>query len=315
MTTIRESRDARRLLLAAGLAGAAMLLAAVTALARGRVAADGTKEGYAPAVIAHRGGALLRPENTMPAFRHAVGIGADVLEFDMLMTADGRIVIYHDADINPDFCTPDAGSGVAAGPVRGLGFAEAQRFDCGSRVRPAYAVERHVVVPGARIPSLDEVLGGFRDSGASFFAETKIPGPAPGIPDVDPAEFAALLAAAVRRHGLEDRLILQSFDYRTIDALHRINPRIRTCLLGAGKLNREYLAAIRRHHASCIVLGLADADGDEVRRLQEAGVLVYSGVADRPDEWGRYVDLGVDAIFTNDPEGLIAYLRQSGLRD
>src|SRR3546814_3186313 len=52
------------------------------------------------AVIAHRGGALLRPENTMPAFRHAAEIRAEYLEFDMEMTADDRVVVYHDALIN-----------------------------------------------------------------------------------------------------------------------------------------------------------------------------------------------------------------------
>nr|WP_232143775.1 glycerophosphodiester phosphodiesterase family protein [Luteimonas sp. Y-2-2-4F] len=315
MTKIQRSGAPARRSSVAGMVGTALLLASAGSLAGGGRVADGAGAARAPAVVAHRGGAMLRPENTMPAFRHAAGLGVEVLEFDMLMTADGRIAVYHDADINADFCAPEPGSGVVAGPVRGLSFDQTQRFDCGSRVRPAYAGEKHLTVPGARIPALDEVLDGFRDSGAIFFAETKFPRPTPGVADVDPVEFAARLEAAVRERGLEERLILQSFDYRTLDALHELNPRIRTCLLGAGKLNGEYLAAIRRHRASCIVLGLEDGDRDAVRRLQDAGVLVYSGVADTQEEWARYVGLGVDAIFTNDPEGAIAYLRRAGLRD
>src|SRR3546814_8671078 len=86
------------------------------------------------------------------------------------------------------------------------------------------------------------MLKAFRDSDALFFAETKIPKDA----DVDPVQFAQLVEAAVRENGLEDRLILQSFDFRTIDALHAINPRIRTCLLGVPRQTRDYLATLRR---------------------------------------------------------------------
>src|SRR3546814_11388306 len=108
--------------------------------------------------------------------------------------------------------------------------------------RPQYASPRYVAVPGARVPELREVLKAFRDSDALFFAETKIPKDA----DVDPVQFAQLVEAAVRENGLEDRLILQSFDFRTIDALHAINPRIRTCLLGVPRPTRDYLATLPR---------------------------------------------------------------------
>ncbi|HEY0597935.1 glycerophosphodiester phosphodiesterase family protein, partial [Sphingopyxis sp.] len=185
------------------------------------------------------------------------------------------------------------------------------KLDCGSGVRPQYAGARHIAVPGARIPELGEVLRAFKDSEALFFAETKIPKDA----DIDPVKFATLLDAAVRENGLEDRLILQSFDFRTIDALHRINPRIRTCLLGVPRQTRDYLAMLRRHHATCIVLGHDEIDRTETGRLQGAGILVFSGVADQEDQWRKYADLGVDAIFTNDPEGAVAFLKRSGLRD
>ena len=263
------------------------------------------------AVIAHRGGALLRPENTMPAFRHAAEIRAEYLEFDMEMTADDRVVVYHDALINPDFCKQQDGSRAMAAPVRELDLAAIQKLDCGAGPRPQYASPRYVAVPGARVPELREMLKAFRDSDALFFAETKIPKDA----DVDPVQFAQLVEAAVRENGLEDRLILQSFDFRTIDALHAINPRIRTSLLGVPRQTRDYLATLRRHKATCIVLGLGEVDRAETARLQGAGILVFSGVADREDEWRHYAELGVDALFTNDPEGAIEYLERSGLRD
>lgn len=303
-----KSRRIRHRHLAAGLAAAAMMLPSA-----GSFAQDGAAAGRSPpiAIIAHRGGAMLRSENTMPAFRHAAEMGVEYLEFDMEMTADDRIVVYHDAAINPDFCKPDAGSAVTIAAVRELSFAQTQAFDCGAGVRPSYAGSRHIAAPGARIPELGEVLGAFKDSDARIFAETKIPKGS----DVDPVKFATLLDAAVRENGLEDRLILQSFDFRTIDALHRINPRIRTCLLGVPRLTRDYLAMLRQHEASCIVLSHDEADRAEVGRLQDAGILVFSGVADDEGAWHKYVTLGVDAIFTNDPERAIQFLQRSGIRD
>src|SRR5690606_25110978 len=103
-----------------------------------------------PAVAAHRGGAMHRPENTMVAFRHAVELGAEVLEFDMVMTADDELVVHHDAQINPALCVPDAGSGLMAGPVRALTYQQTRQFDCGSLVRDIYDVPGFVAEPGAR---------------------------------------------------------------------------------------------------------------------------------------------------------------------
>lgn len=297
-----------RLMVLALAAGGVMLPAPSPAVAPAAPAAANAAEGQAGKramkVIAHRGGAMARPENTMAALHHAAGMGVDYLEFDMMMTRDNRVVVHHDTAINPEFCK--SATGMAPAPVRDLNFVQTQAFDCGSAVRPAYAGSRFLTVPGARIPGLEEVLATFAGGDALFFAETKIPQGA----DIDPVLFATLLEDAVRRHGLEDRLILQSFDFRTIDALHAINPRIRTCLLGVSRQTRDYLAMLRRHHAGCIVLNHDEVDRAGVRALQQAGVLVFSGVADTEADWREYADLGFDAVFTNDPEGAIAFLRR-----
>src|SRR3546814_8184701 len=93
----------------------------------------------------------------------------------MEMTADVRVVVYHDALINPDFCKQQDGSRAMAAPVRELDLAAIQKLDCGAGPRPQYASPRYVAVPGARVPELRAVLKAFRASDALFFAETKIP--------------------------------------------------------------------------------------------------------------------------------------------
>jgi glycerophosphoryl diester phosphodiesterase len=175
------------------------------------------------------------------------------------------------------------------------------QFDCGSRHRAIYP--NQAAVPGTRMPTLEPFLARYHDARQVLFGETKMPGLHEGA--VDPVAFAKLVAAMVHRYGLEDRFILQSADFRTIDAMHAISPRIRTCLLYPWLAKDDYLELARQHHATCLLLRLQDADADEVRRLRGAGIMVISDVVDSEGDWGRYIDRGVDGVFTNDPGGLL----------
>lgn len=258
-------------------------------------------------VIAHRGGAALMPENTFPAFDHAVELGVDWLEFDMVMTADDQLVIQHDPTIDPTFCRADPASGVTPKPVRQLTLAQVLEFDCGSEHRAIYP--RQVAVPGTKMPTPDAFFRRYKNSKAVLYGEIKMPGPGEG--NVDPVAFTRLVEALVRKHGLERRFILQSSDWRAIDAMHAINPRIRTCLLGVWKAGPDYLKTAREHHATCMLLRIQDADPTQVKHLQKAGILIVSEVIDDEANWRRYRDRGDDALFTNDPAGLIAFLRPS----
>lgn len=257
-----------------------------------------------PLVAAHRGGALLLPENTLPAFRNAASMGVQILEFDMNLTADDQLVVMHDTSVNPEVCMPLAGAKVDYAPIRQLTLAQMREFDCGSRHRAGYASAKSL--PGTRVTTLDEILSTFRDGKVLFFGETKIPAQPAGEP-IDPVKFARLIEAGVRKYGLEDRFILQSSDYRTIDAMHDINPRIRTCLVRANRYKPEYLGLARAHHAGCEVIPAADIDATQVRELQANDVWVFGDVADNETMWREHEKLGVHAIITNDPAGLIAF--------
>lgn len=292
------------------------LLAVAGSLPAVKTSSSGSEgDAYRPLVAAHRGGAMHRPENTLVAFRHALAIGSDILELDMVMTADDQLIVHHDANINPDICKPDAGSAVVAAPVRSMTAGQVQQFDCGSGIRDIYDVPGYQQAPGERVPTVDAVLQEFSASGALFYAETKMPGTVPGVADVDPLVFAHEVDALVRKYGLEERFVLQSSDYRTLSAMRQINPQITTCLLGAHRWeHRDFLKELRRQDAGCILLRDAVVDAAGVQRLQANGIQVYSEVIDKPSQWQRYVDLGVDVIFTNHPQGAIEFLKQQGLR-
>ncbi len=260
-----------------------------------------------PLIVAHRGGAALMPENTLPAFDNAIRLGVDLLEFDMQMTADNQLVISHDGTVNPSFCVADPGSGVAPGPIRLMKLIDVQKFDCGSKHRAVYPAQ--MAVPGTHMPTPEILFARYANTHVQFYGETKMPGAGEG--DVDPLAFTRIIAAVVHKYGLEDRFILQSADYRTIDAMHELDPRIRTCLLYPWLAKRDYLELAEEHHAACLLLRLQDADAAEVHRLQEAGIMIFSDVVDDEVGWNKYLTRGVDALFTNDPAALIGFINKS----
>jgi glycerophosphoryl diester phosphodiesterase len=260
-----------------------------------------------PMIVAHRGGALLWPENTLPAFDKAVEMGVEILEFDMQVTADDQLVITHDGTVNTGFCSAP---GRAAAPIRFMKLTQVRKFDCGAKHREIYPTQQ--AVPGSHMPTPHELFARYKETKALFYGEIKMPGANEGT--VDPVAFAQLVAAAVKKAGLEDRFMLQSADYRAIDAMHEADPRIKTCLLSPWRYEVDVLEQARQHHASCVLLRLEDANSSKVRQLQAAGIMVFSQVIDDEKLWAAYLARGDDALFTNDPKGLIAFLKAQGVR-
>jgi glycerophosphoryl diester phosphodiesterase len=258
--------------------------------------------GPPPKVIAHRGGPAQMPENTIPAFQHAMRIGVDVLEFDMNVTADDQIVIHHDSVVNGAICKA---TGVQPGQIRLLRLDALRQFDCGSTAPPAHPKQKHV--PGARMPTFEEFLKAVQGSKTLLLGETKMP--PEGAASATPERFIELIYPLIRKYRVEDRFILQSADYRTIDELHKRDSRIATCLLSARRFKPDYLGLARKHKATHLMLRFDDIDKAGVQTLKAAGLQVYSGTSNKPSEWPQYVEMGMDGILTDDPVALIEYLK------
>lgn len=262
-----------------------------------------------PMVIAHRGGKALRPENTLAAFRHAQRLGVPMLEFDMVVTADNEVVIHHDLRVNPEICRVAEGRAAPFALIRELTLAQIRAFDCGSGSRSEWP--RWQPAPGAGIPTLREVLRAFRSTPVEFLAETKMD--RDGSPAfVEPDRFVELVLAEVRRLGLEQRFMLQSGNIRTLAAIARRAPEVRRCLINTRRWQGRYLEAARAAAAHAIMIHADFATPGEIRQLRQAGIRVFSGTANDQAAWERYRELRFDGILTDDPAGLLAFLRGGG---
>ena len=189
-------------------------------------------------IEAHRGGRALFPENTLVSFANALSMGVDTLELDVGVTRDGVLVISHERGLNPDLARGADGKYVAAPgiPFVQLSLDEVKQFDVG-QIRPGstYAAQfpdQHAV-PGTRIPTLKELIDLVRRSGDGHVRlniETKID---PNHPDESPSpeRFVALLLDLLRTEKFEDRVMVQSFDWRTLQLVQKLAPEIPTVYL------------------------------------------------------------------------------------
>lgn len=268
-------------------------------------------------VQGHRGSRGTHPENTLPAFEEALRAGVDVLEFDMGVTKDGVVIVSHDPNVNPVICLgPDGKKLDKPVPIISLTLEELKKYDCGSLKNPRFPEQ--VPVPGTRIPTLDEVFAMVKASKApaagrvGFNIETKI---FPYEPSLTPSpdRFAELVAAAVRRNGVEKRAVVQSFDARTLKALKKIAPEIRTAQLTYEEL-LDVLPALKAAGTDVWSPYFKWLTPEAVAEARAAGVPVVPWTLNEPKEWEFAVSLGVDAIITDYPARLIAWLKEKKLR-
>jgi glycerophosphoryl diester phosphodiesterase len=257
-------------------------------------------------VHGHRGARAMRPENTIPAFEYAIGIGADVLEMDVAVTKDNVLVISHDPHLNPVICQAPKPNAL----IRSLKFAEVEQYDCGALKNPNFPKQQPV--PGTRIPSLDQVLSLSSQANFQYNIETKI---FPEHPDYTPPPdvFAKMMLDLIRRHKLEARVILQSFDFRTLHAMKKLAPEIRRAALYEGK-PRSFVEIAREAEANIISPEYVLVTPEQVKAAHAAGLEVVPWTANRPEDWDKLIAAGVDAIISDDPAALIAYLKKRGLR-
>lgn len=257
-------------------------------------------------VHGHRGARAIYPENTIAGFAYAIDAGADAIELDAHVTRDGVLVVAHDPHISPANCTGPY-VGVA---IHQLTLAQIRECDCGSWKNPHFPMQR--ITPGARIPTLEEVLrladrGNFR-----FDIEIKS---FPDHPDWSPAPdtSASMVADAVREQHLDQQVVVQSFDFRVLRAMKRLAPEIRLAALWEGSA-RPFVATVRSADADIASPQFRLVTPDEVSSAHDADLRVIPWTANTADDWRRLIDAGVDGIITDDPAGLIAYLSENGLR-
>jgi glycerophosphoryl diester phosphodiesterase len=253
-------------------------------------------------VHGHRGARALRPENTIPAFEYAIAQGVDVLELDMGVTKDGVVVISHDSFLKAPICTGPKAEAIIVEHT----LAELRQWDCGATRNPQFA--RQQTFPGTRIPTLDEVFALAGKGQFKFNMETKIDPSKPNL-TVAPDVFVKKVLDVIRKHKMEKRVVIQSFDFRTLHEMKKLAPEIELSALYSGA-PRDFVEIAKEAGAKLVSPEFRLVTPEQVKAAHAAGLQVVPWTANEPADWDRLIAAGVDAIITDDPAGLIAHLRK-----
>ena len=312
---------------------AAIILTVLSLLTAGQAIAGQAiiEQAMAFDLEAHRGGRALLPENTLPAFANALSMGVDTLELDVGVTADGEIVVSHERGLNPDLTRRADGAYITppGTPFVKLRLDEVRTYDVG-QIRPDSAYAKQFpdqrALPGTRIPTLRDLFALVRKSGNArvrFNIETKID---PNRPDetLEPQAFVAKLLALIETEAFSDRVMIQSFDWRTLQLVQQQAPKIPTVYL---TLQRGSAPTVALDKATNWTAGFNPADhgGSLPRTIKAAGGAIWSphfgdvtaalvaeahGLGLRVVAWtvnkredmARMIELGVDGIISDRPD-------------
>lgn len=239
-------------------------------------------------VIAHRGWSAKFPENTLLAFREAIALGADAIEFDIRQSMDGELVISHDADISR--------TTNGKGDISKIMFDKLRTFDAGQ---------------GERVPTLREVLE-LGKGRIAFQCEIKVP----NIEDK--------IVKLIEDVGVMDDTYFSSFGHAIMGKIKALRPAAKVATLETnvdlGSETQQQLMAkkfaerARKVDAMAVHINLNDASPIIFKHLHDSGLRVNVWTVDSEIILEELMNMGVDGIFTNRPDAMLEHLKNRQLK-
>ncbi len=188
----------------------------------------------------HRGCRGLMPENTIPAMINAIGLGVTTLEMDVVITKDKKVILSHEPWFGQEITTLPDGSYMGprqerAYNINWMTYEQTQTFDVGMKPHPRFPQQQKMKVTK---PLLSDVIDSVNKDMMTrrrpfpfYNIETKTNPEFDGVFHPKPEEFVDLLMAVIIEKGIEEQVIIQSFDFRTLQYLHEKYPAIKTAML------------------------------------------------------------------------------------
>ncbi len=232
-----------------------------------------------PLLVAHRGLSARYPENTLSAFRAAADAGALMLELDVGLTSDGRVVVLHDETLER---TTDGHGALSA-----TSLSEVQALDAGSWFAAEFA--------GEPVPTLEAVLD---ELGPRIAINIEIKPEA--VRSTPEGGIEAQVVAMVQDRGLESRVVFSSFEPTAVGRIERLAPSLHTALLYHNEIPFDPVALLELYGVDGLHMNRRHLTPELVARIHESGRYVGAYTANTRKELYPLLWAGVDAIFTDD---------------
>jgi glycerophosphoryl diester phosphodiesterase len=255
-----------------------------------------------PLVIAHRGGAGIAPENTLEAFQRSHDIGADILELDIRVTSDGKIVVIHDSTV--DRTTNGTGK------VAELTLSEIKQFDAGFHWNRKGGKAFPFRGKGIRVPTLREVFEAFPDTKINIEAKVETPGGVEQVCDLI-HEFKrtsrSVVASAIGP-------VIDDFRANCKGVATSASASESTNFLAMYKigLSKKFEANMQALQIPRYLFGIEVVSKEFVRAAREHNLELHVWTINKKEDMKRLIDLGADGIITDRPDRLLGLLREVG---
>lgn len=258
----------------------------------------------------HRGCRGLMPENSIPAFLKALELGVTTLELDVVVSKDKKIVISHEPYLSADICLDMKGDSIDPKKEKEFNLyqmtvEEIQKCDCGSLANPKYPKQKKmkVVKPTLKeaIEAVEKEITAKKLKKVRYNIETKSLPIGDSIYHPKPDEFAALLFGEVKKLNLRERVTIQSFDVRTLQAYKKMDEETPLVLL---------VESAPDYHAKIKELGFTPSvlsphfmllTKEIVNEAHEQGMKVIPWTVNEISDIKRVIRLGVDGLITDYP--------------
>jgi len=262
----------------------------------------------------HRGCRGLMPENTIPAMIKAIDVGVTTLEMDVVITKDNRVVLSHEPWMEKEITTkPDGGfinTTVESMQynIYKMDYEEVKTYDVGMKPNPRFPQQQKMK---AIKPLLSELI----DSVENYLAKKNLPKvqyniETKSLPAGDnkyhpmPAEFVELLMAVIKEKKIEDRVIIQSFDIRSLQYLHEKFPTIKTSLLIEDSEEKDFAGQLKALGFTPTIYSPNQTmvDEDMVKLCHEKGMKLITWTVNDNKQIRKLKKMGVDGIITDFPD-------------
>ena len=295
-------------------------------------------------VQAHRGGMALMPENTIPAMLNAVKLGAKTLELDVVISADGKVVVSHDAYMSANFMTKPNGTEITKEEEKSLSlfqmsYDSISRYQSGIKTHPMYPAQQKLKTSKPLLSDLiDSVEAYIKKNKLKpiyYNIETKCSPMGDGKFNPTPEIFVKTMMNVINQKGIKNRVIIQSFDVRTLKVLHQTEPTLKLSLLAQGKMNlteeqlKKYGLSAQEVEAYFKQLSTKKAglegdlenlgfipaiyspyytgvDAEMVKKVHEKNMQIVPWTVNKEEDMLALGKLGVDGIITDSPDIMIS---------
>ncbi len=270
-------------------------------------------------VQGHRGCRGLMPENTIPAFLHALKLGVFVLEMDVVITADRQVVVSHEPWLNHEICLNERGQEMDSTVGRNYNifahtYSELSQIDCGSKIHPRFPRQLKFKT---HKPLLEDVLVACvnycRENNLQaprFNIELKSEEELYGIYQPFPKEFVELVMQVIQRHLTPKEYFLQSFDFNILRNIHDSFPEVSLATLTetvpSAQANFDSLGFITPIFSPYFVF----VDDVMVHYCKMNNVALIPWTVNTVQDFLKLKHAGVDGIITDYPDVLL----NSGLK-